>query len=161
MTRPQRIRLSRTAGWRLPPNAVSVARPSRWGNPFRLGSLTTGLVRAPGPLSGQAWEFEGRIATPGRHTVTLPTGAGTVCHVRYATRVEVVELYRRALLRQNDPAIAAHFGPRGPITVTADDVRRDLAGRDVACWCPLSVPCHGDVLLQVGNSWTAGDVGAA
>ena len=28
-------------------------------------------------------------------------------------------------------------------------VRRELAGRDVACWCPLDVPCHADVLLLV------------
>jgi hypothetical protein len=26
--------------------------------------------------------------------------------------------------------------------------RRDLAGRDLACWCPEGVPCHGDVLLR-------------
>jgi hypothetical protein len=31
---PQRIRLQRTRGWRKPPEAVVVARPSRWGNPF-------------------------------------------------------------------------------------------------------------------------------
>jgi Domain of unknown function (DUF4326) len=32
----QRIRLQRTRGWRKPPEAVVVARPSRWGNPFLL-----------------------------------------------------------------------------------------------------------------------------
>ena len=31
-----RIRLQRTRGWRKPPEAVVVARPSRWGNPFLL-----------------------------------------------------------------------------------------------------------------------------
>ena len=35
--RPARLRLRRTAGWRKPPGAVVVARPSRWGNPFRIG----------------------------------------------------------------------------------------------------------------------------
>ncbi|SJZ33224.1 protein of unknown function [Enhydrobacter aerosaccus] len=33
--RPQRIQLSRRPGWRKPANTVVVARPSRWGNPFR------------------------------------------------------------------------------------------------------------------------------
>ena len=33
---PNRIRLQRTRGWRKPPEAVVVARPSRWGNPFLL-----------------------------------------------------------------------------------------------------------------------------
>ncbi|MEU6023481.1 DUF4326 domain-containing protein [Micromonospora sp. NPDC047134] len=26
-------------------------------------------------------------------------------------------------------------------------VRRDLAGRSLACWCPLTQPCHADVLI--------------
>jgi hypothetical protein len=34
---PRRVRLRRTAGWRKPADAVVVARPSRWGNPFRPG----------------------------------------------------------------------------------------------------------------------------
>ena len=39
----------------------------------------------------------------------------------------------------------------GRLRVTVDDARRDLAGRDLACWCPLDRPCHGDVLLEVAN----------
>lgn len=31
------------------------------------------------------------------------------------------------------------------------DVRTELAGRDLACWCPLDQPCHADVLLQIAN----------
>lgn len=31
---PRRIQLRRTKGWRKPPGAVVVARPTRWGNPF-------------------------------------------------------------------------------------------------------------------------------
>lgn len=26
-----------------------------------------------------------------------------------------------------------------------------LAGHDLACWCPLDAPCHGDVLLELAN----------
>lgn len=33
-----------------------------------------------------------------------------------------------------------------------DDIRKDLRGRDLACWCPLDQPCHADVLLEVANS---------
>lgn len=33
---PERVQLRRVAGWRMPPNTRSVARPSRWGNPFRV-----------------------------------------------------------------------------------------------------------------------------
>lgn len=37
MSKPVRVQLSRKAGWRMPVNTVSVARPGRWGNPFRVG----------------------------------------------------------------------------------------------------------------------------
>ena len=37
MAEPRRIRLSRAKGWRLPANAVNVARPGKWGNPFIVG----------------------------------------------------------------------------------------------------------------------------
>ena len=30
-------------------------------------------------------------------------------------------------------------------------LRRDLAGRDLACWCPPDQPCHADVLLELAN----------
>ena len=34
---PDRIQLSRRKGWRMPPNTRSVARPSIYGNPYRVG----------------------------------------------------------------------------------------------------------------------------
>lgn len=36
-TTPRRIQRRRTKGWRMPQGAVYVGRPSRWGNPFRVG----------------------------------------------------------------------------------------------------------------------------
>lgn len=27
--------------------------------------------------------------------------------------------------------------------------RRELVGKDLACWCPLGTPCHADVLLEL------------
>lgn len=92
----RRLQLSRRAGWRKPAGAVVVARPSRWGNPFRL------------------------------------TNEGT--------RAEVVAAFDRALAA-GDPILG----------FTAADVQRELAGRDLACWCPLDQPCHADVLLRVAN----------
>ena len=32
-----------------------------------------------------------------------------------------------------------------------DHVRAELAGLDLACWCPLDGPCHADVLLDIAN----------
>jgi hypothetical protein len=33
---PERIQLRRSKGWRKPEGAVVVARPSKWGNPYRV-----------------------------------------------------------------------------------------------------------------------------
>ena len=30
-------------------------------------------------------------------------------------------------------------------------IRAELRGKDLACWCPLDQPCHGDVLLEIAN----------
>ncbi len=38
---PQRVQLRRTKGWRMPPNTASVARPTKWGNPFVIGEWNT------------------------------------------------------------------------------------------------------------------------
>ncbi|HMT45554.1 MAG TPA: DUF4326 domain-containing protein [Novosphingobium sp.] len=47
--KPQRIQLSRRKGWRKPEGAVVVSRPSKWGNPYRVGD--------EGP-SDALWRFE-------------------------------------------------------------------------------------------------------
>lgn len=54
-----------------------------------------------------------------------------------AARAAAVEAYRMYLSASPGLVAAA---------------RRELAGRDVACWCPLDEPCHGDVLLEVAGS---------
>lgn len=40
----------------------------------------------------------------------------------------------------------------GRLRVSVDEVRQALAGRDLACWCPLDQPCHADVLLAIANA---------
>lgn len=34
---PKRIQRRRVKGWRMPENAVYVGRPTKWGNPFKVG----------------------------------------------------------------------------------------------------------------------------
>lgn len=46
---PVRVQLSRKKGWRMPENTVSVARPGKWGNPFRIG----GYFMIGDPLGGR------------------------------------------------------------------------------------------------------------
>ncbi|CAN5511838.1 DUF4326 domain-containing protein [soil metagenome] len=28
----------------------------------------------------------------------------------------------------------------------------ELSGKNLACWCPLDQPCHGEVLLELANA---------
>jgi len=32
----------------------------------------------------------------------------------------------------------------------------ELRGKNLACWCPLSQPCHADVLLELANASALG-----
>lgn len=32
---------------------------------------------------------------------------------------------------------------------TAEEIRRELRGKNLACWCKPGEPCHADVLLRV------------
>lgn len=112
----QRIQLRRTKGWRLPPGAVSVARPSRWGNPF---------------------------------TVESCIEAGFALDVEQA-RAVVVSAYRD-WLRGNTWAAGSSIDWDERRQAILSDVHQ-LAGRDLACWCPLDGrPCHADVLLDLAN----------
>jgi hypothetical protein len=96
---PRRLQLRRSKGWRLPAGAVSVARPSAWGNPFRIGD-------------------------------PAPDGSGDSI-----TRAEAIVLFRGWIRERG-------FEER---------VRRELAGKDLACWCGPGLDCHADVLLRLAN----------
>ena len=98
---PIRIQRKRTKGWRMPPNTVSVGRPSPWGNPYTVaGYYVSGY-------SGTS------------------TQARQVCVDRFEE--EISDYYR-------------------------ERVKVHLAGKNLACWCPLNQPCHADVLLKIANS---------
>ena len=43
MTAPVRVQLRRTKGWRMPENTVSVARPTKWGNPWSVKGVRSWL----------------------------------------------------------------------------------------------------------------------
>lgn len=163
---PERIQRRRTKGWRMPEGAIYVGRPSKWGNPFQLGTRSA-LARVPA-LDGSAWEYEGRISANGaRHDCYHPDGHVTEHHVRYMTRIECVDLYRQVLVtptpqlsltqRVRRPDPSRHLGRNhfDVVTLTVEMAAAELAGRDLVCWCPLTEPCHVDVLLQIANEVAA------
>ena len=32
------------------------------------------------------------------------------------------------------------------------EIRRELRGKNLACWCDLGVDCHADILLKIANA---------
>jgi Domain of unknown function (DUF4326) len=52
-------------------------------------------------------------------------------------RERAVELFRRSLVEQ--PHLVA-------------EIRAELRGRPLGCWCRLDQACHVDVLLEVANA---------
>lgn len=153
---PERIQLRRTGGWKLPDGAVSVARPTKWGNPFRYRDESRGLVRF-GPKHverfGRPWDYEGRISAHGTsHHMWFSSDDVVETYVRWATRAEIVELFRLTLtdptpgMRMAWPSAQGRF-----LKVTVEDVRNELAGKDLACWCKRSQECHADVLLAIAK----------
>jgi hypothetical protein len=92
---PERVQLSRAKGWRKPENTVVVARPSKWGNPSRVG--------------GSAKDRGEAVALFATHAVGVPP-------------------------------------------FTAEHIREQLVGKNLACWCPLDGPCHADLLLDIANA---------
>lgn len=32
-----------------------------------------------------------------------------------------------------------------------DEIRRELKGKDLACWCSEGMPCHADVLIRIAS----------
>ncbi|MGR3452504.1 DUF4326 domain-containing protein [Pseudooceanicola sp.] len=83
MTRPRRIQLSRQKGWRKPESAVVVARPTKWGNPFIVGTHgdAAGCVARYRRLIGADWggSFIDMLTQPApAHAAQM----ATVDHVR-------------------------------------------------------------------------------
>jgi hypothetical protein len=93
----------------MPEGATYVGRPSKYGNPFRVG-VTIGCVdNATAVEMYRGWLEHG-------DTAPYPLPGETA--------------YLEAL--------------RGTIL---EDAPRELAGRDLACWC-ADGPCHADALLE-------------
>jgi len=74
--------------------------------------------------------------------VGRPTKWGNPVYVSYkADKVDrqvAVAMYKNKLLR-------------GELPFSVDDIRKELAGKDLACWCRQYWPCHADVLLEIAN----------
>lgn len=125
---PQRLQRSRRKGYRIPPDAVYVGRPTKWGNPFAVGDK----LYPSSPL----WPYL---------LMTLPSAAQDQKWVflSISDRKTAVDAYTWWLYEQPD------------LMLTAAD---ELGGHDLVCWCPLTddngnpAPCHANILLGLANN---------
>ena len=127
MSAPIRIQLRRTKGWRMPDNTVKVARPTKWGNPYRVGDTT----------------FAPQLVLAKDHPNIMPAP-------KYIDSTEMAVRMLEILIHSKvaDPL---SFLPAYP---ALDEIRAELRGKNLACFCPLDQPCHADVLLELANKET-------
>jgi hypothetical protein len=134
---PTRIQRRRTKGWKMPRGAVYVGRPSIWGNPI--------CITPEVDERGQKW-FRVHGSPMDRAGGPAYVDVHTARH--FAARYFEWDL-RNGRYGHDYPSIA--------------EIQRKLAGRDLACWCPLprilpngmpstEVMCHADVLLDIANT---------
>lgn len=109
---------------------------------FGLGGDPT---RAVGPRRLQLSRARGWRLPEGAVSVAHPTRWANPFRPQWRTpaaNATAVEHYRDYLAR--NPALV-------------DAARADLAGKDLACWCTPSLPCHADILLAIANPAPQGD----
>ncbi len=58
---------------------------------------------------------------------------------------QAVEMFRYWM----DDIEEAEFVTKRTMLVT--EARKELRGKNLACWCSLDQPCHADVLLELAN----------
>ena len=64
---------------------------------------------------------------------------------RDAAQAKAVALAAEWLRSTLDPALSPGPAP------TRAEIRAELAGHNLACWCRPGTPCHADVLIELAN----------
>lgn len=148
MTAPVRLQRRRVKGFDLQAlsrsvnglPAVDVTRAGKWGNPFDFRkSECCWLALAYGCRGDRLGRQEASVRAfrewidpgQGRRTVSMERG------VSFGNERESVAI---------GPRVTAGMAP------SLDEVRAELAGKNLACWCRPGEPCHADVLLELANA---------
>lgn len=121
---PVRVQRRRTKGWKAPYQTINCARKGKYGNPFKIvGDMVFGDASHRRKLLSP-WVY--------------------LC---LTSEADPIELHKEWLLG------TSRFGDRIiPRPFTIDELKAELAGHNLMCFCKLSDPCHVDFLLEVANS---------
>ncbi len=123
------------------PRRIQRSRKRGWRAP-----PNTVMVTRPGKW-GNPWQVIRTEA--GEWEVT----DGTVVYDGFGTKEAATQF---AVIRFKRDLLA------GNLKFTVEDVRRELAGKNLGCFCSEGAPwCHGDVLLAVAGAKRAGQAVAS
>lgn len=95
-----------------------------------LNGLPAKLVTRPGPW-GNPFSIDDVAATYGLD--------------RSAAQARAVAMAAEWLRGTLDPTLSPGEPP------TREQIRRELRGHNLACWCRPGTPCHADVLIDLAN----------
>ena len=119
-----RVQRKRTKGFKLPPNTKCVNRGTKWGNPIRLiGDMIYINARHRRKILDR-WVYY---------------NVGNIDDVIYLYR----KLWDGTKFQNQDLQYWADRFDELDI--------KELKGKNLACFCSLSSPCHADVLLQLAK----------
>lgn len=154
---PRRIQRQRAKGWRAPERAIYVGRPSRWGNPF---SVDGGWITWAAVAAGYTGNADGRRAAAlAFHRAWLlrePVTLGPLANDDTGGAIEftsgrIVTMGEAARSIAAGVANDVYTAPALSEPPDRASIVASLRGRDLLCWCPLTVACHADVLLEIAN----------
>jgi len=107
----------------MPPGAVYVGRPTKWGNPFVVGREMTAWQKAF--IATQLFPFDKIAEEYRRGTFSQP--------LTLEKSLEYYQIHIEFQVRQGNLNLL------------------ELHGKDLACFCKLSEKCHADILLKLAN----------
>lgn len=144
--RPVRLQLSRRKGFDLQAlslatnglPAVKVCRPGKWGNPFDFRPSDCCWVALSYGCRGDRLGRREASVRAFREWINPPYGRRTILHEEQPKMGNGDKW-----INLGPPIKAGEAPPLSDLTA--------LAGRNLACWCRLSEPCHADVLLELAN----------
>jgi len=135
MSEPVRITLSRKRGFNLMREsialnglaAVNVARPGKWGNPWKFGD-----------------------------NMFDETEPGVYIWRKVLCAADAVKAFRNSVDWDPDAPYSVGdlvcWGGYGPEHRNRKTAIAELRSKNLACWCKPGEPCHADVLLELANS---------
>ena len=120
----RRLQRKRVKGWRKPENSVIIDRTSKFGNPFKIMGDMIYCDASHRRKILDKWVFFG-----------MP--------IKGLEQQALVDLHRQWLKGETwDNKVK-------PCPYTKEEIKKELAGKDLLCFCKEDQPCHGDNLITI------------